>query len=287
MKRIWNYLTFILVGLLGLFLLVITVIILIPDKIIENIIRDTLEQNASLTFTTEGFKKMLPFGFEAYHVSISPLWAKEQKFYFDRIRGSINPLRIFLGEVRVALNGNLANGKISSITSFGRKKINTKIKMDVINAALVSPLNAIGLTGTGTLSGEGMLKILKNDRCPNGSISIEGKDIYLKELKMGYPFLLFGDKVNFSLNLNLSSDCKSTIKGLWIEGKEMAARIYGDVYINNPLLKSTLALTMEILPGKGYREKQGLLSFFEKYRKSSNYYMMNIKGSLQSPLLIQ
>lgn len=287
MKRIWNYLTFILIGLLGLFLLVITVIILIPDKIIENIIRDTMEQNASLTFTTEGFKKMLPFGFEAYRTSISPLWAKKQIIYFDKIRGSINPLRIFLGEIRVTMDGNLANGKVLSITSFARKKTTMKIKMEAINAAEISLLNSIGLTGTGTVSGEGMLEIVKNYICPKGSISIEGKDIYLKELKIGNPSLLFGDRVNFSLNLNSSSDCKTTIKGLWIEGEGLAARLYGDIFMNKPFLKSKLAMTMEILPGKGHHGKQGLLSLLKKYKKSSNYYTMNITGSLQRPILVQ
>jgi type II secretion system protein N len=287
MKRVRNYLILVFVGFLGLFLFVVTVIILIPDKVIENMIRDNMEQNVSLTFTTEGFKKMLPFGFEAYHISISPLWAKEQKIYFDKIRGNIKPLRIFLGEVRVTLDGDIANGKIASIASLGRKKTNLKIKIEGLNAAVLSPLNAIGLTGTGTLSGEGTLEIFKNYRCPNGSLNIEGKDIYLKDLKIGNPSLLFGDRVNFSLNLNLSTDCRTIIKGLWIEGKELAARLYGDIFVNKPLLKSKLALTMEILPGKGYHGKQGLLSLLGKYRKSSNYYTMNIKGSVQRPLLVQ
>src|SRR5574340_1402075 len=97
----------ILPGVAVIFIFVMVVVALIPDDFIEGVVRSQMEKNVSLTFSADGFKKKLPFGFEASGVRISPAGENRELVNFDRLEVSFNPVYLLIGRPRLKMRGSV------------------------------------------------------------------------------------------------------------------------------------------------------------------------------------
>src|SRR5574340_1457687 len=90
----------VLAGVSVVFIFAVVVVALIPDDFIESAVRSQMEKNTALTFSADGFKKKLPFGFEAVGVKIFPPGENGELVYFDRLDVSFNPVYLLIGRPR-------------------------------------------------------------------------------------------------------------------------------------------------------------------------------------------
>lgn len=275
----------VLIGFAAVLFFAVTIILILPNEFVEGLLKDTLKKNLSLTFTGEGFKKVFPFGFEVDRVTFSPVNRNKEGLYFDRVKGSLNPMGILLGRVSVTLEGKIGKGKVRCVVVLEDKRTRVKIGMEDLEVAAVSYLSSLGLKGTGILNGEGEF-VLPEKGCPHGTMNVGGKDVDLKRLKFAGPFLLLGEKVRFTLASD-ARDCRIRIKSLWVEGEDVSVKLSGDIFPAQRLLESGLSLSVEILPEKDSIDKSALLPLLSRYKKSLNYYLLHIKGTIERPLFVQ
>ena len=82
-------------------------------------------------------------------------------------------------------------------------------------------------------------------------------------------------------------ECKLKLNGLWVEGKELSARLQGIVNVSSPFKNSPIDLTLEITPKPQLIKNDTILFLIKDYRKSINYYSIPMKGTIGNPVFIQ
>ncbi len=257
---------------------VVLVAALIPDDFIEGVARRQMEQNTSLSFSSDGFRKKLPFGIEAKDVKVFRPGEPGVLVYFDRLGVSLNPVYLLTGRLRFNITGDVGGGEISSVATVGRGQATVDTSIRNLALASIPALKAAGLRGPGVISGNSAFTVPENGLCPDGSLSVEGTGVDLSGLNAAGINLLLKDRADITLDLD-SKGCKATVKSLWIDGKTMKLKLYGDVIPDRVLSKSRIDLTLEAIP-KG---DPGILSLFSQYKKSSRFYSMRLRGELANP----
>ncbi len=268
----------VLAGISVVFIFVMLVVALIPDDFVEGVVRSQMEKNVSLSFNATGFKKTLPFGFEADGVTIFPLGGDKEFIYFDRLDVSLNPMYLLIGRPRFNIRGAIGDGEIRSVVTVRWGVVTVDTLARNLAVASIPALRAAGLKGSGVLSGNSAFTMPENTGCPDGSLNIEGAGVDLNGLNAVGLNLLLKDKADITLALD-SKGCKATIKNLWVDGRALKLKLYGDVIPGKVLANSRIDLTLEVLP----KDDPGILALFSQYRKSSRFYSMRLRGDLASP----
>jgi len=266
----------VLAGIAVILIFVVVVAALIPGDFIEGVVRTQMEKNTSLTFSADGFRKKLPFGFEAQGVKILPPGENGELIYFDRLDVSLNPLYLLTGRVRLVIKGVVGDGEIRSVVTVGLRTVAVDTEARNVAVASIPVLRQAGLKGSGVLSGNSALTLV-NGGCPDGSINAAGNGVDLNGVSAAGINLLLKDKADITLALD-STSCKATIKSLWVDGQALKLKLYGDVFPDRVLSKSRIDLTLEVLP----KNDSGILTLFSQYKKSSRFYSMRLKGDLAS-----
>ncbi len=268
----------ILAALSMVFIFLMLVIALMPEDFIEGALRSRMEKDTSLSFTSDGFGKKLPFGIEASGVRIISPGAHSELIYFDRLDVSLNPIYLFIGRLRFNVKGVIGGGEVRSAITLRRGAVDVDTNVRNVSVASIPALRAVGLEGSGTISGNSDIIVNGKNGCPDGSLNLEGAGVDLKGVNAAGLNFLLKDKADITLVL-YSRGCKATIKNLWVDGKTVKLKAYGDVIPGNILSKSRIDLTLEVLP----RDNEGILALFSRYRKTSRFYSMRLRGELASP----
>ncbi len=266
----------VLAGIAAILIFVVVVAALIPDDFIEGVVRRQMENNVSLTFSADGFRKKLPFGFEAEGVKIFPPGESGELVNFDRLDVSLNPLYLIIGRARLVIKGAVGDGEIRSVVTVGWRAVAVDTEARNVAVASIPVLRQAGLKGSGVLSGDSAFTLV-NGGCADGSINAGGAGVDLNGVSAAGINLLLKDKADITLALD-SRSCKATIKSLWVDGKALKLKLYGDVFPDRILSKSRIDLTLEVIP----KDDQGILGLFSQYKKSSRFYSMRLKGDLAS-----
>jgi len=271
-----------LLGIAGILLFMVTVITVLPDDFLYDMLRMWLRQRTTLSLNGDNFHKTFPLGFVIKRASLKN--SSGELLYLDAVQANINPFSFFTGRVQINMRGSLRLGTVESNASLGGKKTIVKIYLKNIELSAIPGLRAIGLTGTGTASGEANF-ILSRNSCADGSMHIEGSDIELNGLKGVIPLHL-QEKVKFSLRTD-TRDCRVKLKGLWIDGQGISSKLSGDIILANTITDSTIDLTMEISSSEEAVNRINILKLLSAYKKSGNNYLLRMKGSLGRPQLMQ
>ena len=74
-------------------------------------------------------------------------------------------------------------------------------------------------------------------------------------------------------------DCTGFVRGLWAEGEDLSIRLKGKVSLHERPFEADLRL--EVVTEKDLSPVDPLFILLSAYRRSSNYYSIPIKGSLE------
>lgn len=281
---------FIAVGILSIavLLFLVTFFFTFPNSLIESWLESELNKRTGLVFSIEGFQKVFPLSFEMRKMKVIYKGDENPLFYINNMRVRFLPYSLFLGNIRINVYGDVGDGHISEdvIIKIGSITLNTVAKN--IGLKDIPYLNSIGLYG-GVVNGHGQATIsngIFQGKCIGGFIKADGKDIDISRLRIQgliIPFELI-EKMGVTAKMEES---KLKLNGLWVEGKEISARLQGIVNVSSPFKNSPIDLTLEITPKPLLIKNTPILFLIKDYRKSINFYSIPLKGTIGNPVFIQ
>ncbi len=290
---------FIITGILvsAILLFLFTFLIILPSSLIESWLEDGLKEKTGLTFVAEGFQKSPPFGFYMERVIISPINTPDKSirgqafgdgfqdriknplFTFDKVQCRLSPSSIFSGGIKIFINGSAGDGRLEGAVFF--KMDDTLLDIKASNIYLPY-LDSIGLNKI-VFNGQAHTVFSENG-CPSGIIKAEGKDAKAVKINiMGFD-VPFGEIKQTGMAIEMS-ECKILLEGLWIEGEGLSARLQGEISLDATIKNSPINMTLDIIPGRLFRENGLILAIIAGYRKSANNYSIPIKGTLGAPVM--
>ncbi|MBI5048562.1 MAG: type II secretion system protein GspN [Deltaproteobacteria bacterium] len=285
-----KYIKIISLAAAGIIVFFYGLILTIPEDFIKDAIKKELQETTGFVFTEKEFKKLLlpPIGIEMRQVSFAHELFEKPVLSLDRLQVKFNPIYLFMGRVKIVVAGNKGQSSLSGDILLKGKNTDVNLWANNIDAGTISSLNPESAAPAITARFNGKIKItFQQGECPYGTVTMEGKDIDIGKFKISGFSIPFGEEAKATFSAELK-DCKIKVKNLWLDNKEFSANIHGAISLINPYTKSPIALTLEIMPHSSFiRENNYLLSILMNYRKSANYYLMNIRGTIESPVLSQ
>ena len=270
-------------------LLILAIVVLFFAGLIltvsKDFLKEKLRQSTGLIVSEEEFKKVLPIGVELRHVSIMREGFKRPILTLDKLEARLDIFYLLKGEARVVVNGYKGAGSLQGDILVKGKSNTVNLWVDAMELNAVPYLDSFDLGRNVGLSGRIKMTFHK-EQCPSGTVDVEGRNIDGAGLKVsGFPVPL-GDVLKATLSAELKDDCNIHLKGLWLDSKNFSANVNGYVLLASQYTKSPIDLSLEIMPRASFvTENDFLLSILTKYRKSSSYYFVKIKGSIERPIL--
>ena len=285
---------FIAAGILFIAVLffLITFFFAFPNSLIESWLESELNERTGLVFSIEGFQKKIPLSFEMKKVKVIYRGDELPLFYINNMHVRFLPSSIFLGNIRINVYGDVGDGHISEdvIIKIGGITLNMVAKN--IGLKDIPYLNSVGLYG-GVVNGHGQATIsngisqgISQGKCIGGFIKADGKDIDISRLRIQGVIMPFEVIEKMGVTAKME-ECKLKLNGLWVEGKELSARLQGIVNVSSPFKNSPIDLTLEITPKAQLIKNDTILFLIKDYRKSINYYSIPMKGTIGNPVFIQ
>lgn len=275
----------ILVSLCGVPLFILTVITLIPNVFVEGLLRQSVERGAGLTFSTKDFKKIFPPGFEAAGVTMSSVSSGRKVVYIDRLRARLDILSFLAGRPALNVDVHVGHGKLRSTVTSVKGALDFAVSIDGIEADAIPWLSAMELKGP--VSVTGTARLVKDGRfaCPNGAVDLKSAGVDIDQPYTAAIAPFFKTKVDVDLAMTIDAkDCRARINGLWLNSADTALKLRGDVIVSKEILKSGLDLIVDINLKKG-GDDGTLLAYMSRYRRSSNFYSLRLKGTMENPLI--
>lgn len=267
----------------GFVLAYITAFFLFPVDIIEERISMAASSRAGVTFRSDSMRKVFPFGIEAEGVVVGADRNPSMAVYLKRLGATFSPLALFSGKLKVKLYGASGEGVFKGYTALGFGSVKAGINARGLGLGELTSLSGSGLIVSGDLDGDVSLTI-PHGGCPEGKISARGKGFEEENISyMGFAIPL-GRVEDAGAEVELGG-CKASIKGLWVDGEGLSARITGIVNISTPIEGSPLDLTLELIPKGRFIDESENFFFLKPYQKSTNFYSATIKGTLSRPVI--
>lgn len=272
--RLIRYLVFFAAGVV---LFMITAYFVIPPNMLEDWVKGYV-QPSGIYVSNQSAKRVFPFGYEAKEVDITA-----DGMYLARIgtlRATFRPLSIFTGKLKVHITGSIGDGELSGDVT--RKIGSTLFEVEERGVELkdLQFLAAYGLTATGSL--ESNLVFERSGGCPKGFFKVISNGLKGAQLRFfGLP-LSVGDIDDAGLSVRFSN-CSALIDGVWLEGDQISARLKGEALIRTPVASSVLNAKLELIPRGELLKKEYLFGAIQRYRKSANYYLIPISGTIEHP----
>lgn len=270
----------------ALFLLCVAVFYLVPDELIEGRLKEAATGKAGVTLAWKSFNKAFPFGVELRAVEVSGNGGT-RLVLLDRVRARVNPLSLFAGRLTVHIDGSAGDGWFTGYAVLRRSGGGSlTIEARGVDFRYLPVLTRSSVKINGLIDARASLNRI-GAGCLEGTIGINGYRIESSEVKvMGYPLPL-GSIESAGGQVELKG-CKALIEGLWIEGKDLSARLSGEVTaVKTPLAQSPVELTLEITPRGGLAGKEFMLSLLGAYRKSANFYSIPVRGTIGAPVFVR
>jgi len=254
----------ILIAAVSFLLLIWALWMVIPVALIEYIIADSMS-GRKITVETAGLRKGIFYSLSAENILVKS--GNSEILTFEDVKSRINPFRLVLLQVKIAVNGNIGGGDISGDMHFAGKSV--RIRLEANNASInrIPFFEKAGIKGAGVLSAR---LTLAND---DGRLDLTANGVKFE------PAVFSGIRVPMNLFSNVAgalSIKENIIKVISVsfEGKDIFARLKGDIR------GSFMDLTMEVMPGKSYLESPFLLAGIERFRVSPGYYVVPVRGNL-------
>jgi type II secretion system protein N len=254
----------ILIALVAIPVLFWVVWFVLPETSIRSIIENSI-CNKKFRLEVKGLKKGL-----FYNLSIDDLILKrheEELIILNNIKSRINPIYLFIFQLRCSYHGEIGGGKFSGHMNLAQEKARAELDFIQANISSIQLFKNFGIQGTGTVSGG----IIIGDNI--GYIDFSTNDAKFEPLS-------FSD---FRVPMNFFQTVKGYIKikeeminiiSLTLEGRNIYARLKGIVKNN------MLDAKMELMPGKSFNENPLFIYEFERYKVSPGYYVMPLKMKL-------
>lgn len=272
---------------LSLLLIIVSLVAfhLVPIEILEARLKEEAENRAGLTITEQSLKRTLPAGIEAKGVDIA-LKGKEPFIHIDDLAAWPDYTALLSGKVRFSYAGAIDKGVVKGRAGFGLLG-GSEISLDA-DGVPVSAVPALSrfVTGLrGSFAGRAAVSTRGEGSCPSGFAEFRGDGLEGGMVSFrGIP-LSVGSIGDAGLDAKFS-DCGVDLKGLWLDGSDLSARVEGKIKIEKPLNRSPLDLTLELVPKKPLFKGEGdLLVILRQFQGSANYYKVPVRGTLGSPAL--
>ncbi|MBI5827586.1 MAG: type II secretion system protein GspN [Deltaproteobacteria bacterium] len=269
----------------GLFLLCVVAFYLVPDELIEGWLKEAAARKAGVAFTRKSFSKAFPFGIELRAVEIAGNGGT-RLLLLDRVRARVNPLSLFAGRLTAYIDGDAGDGGFTGYAILRPSGVAVATEAKGVDLRYLPVLTRSSVKINGLLDARVSLNRV-GAGCLEGTISINGFRIESGEVMvMGFPLPL-GSIESAGGQVELKG-CKALIEGLWIEGKDLSARLKGEITaIKTPLAQSPVELTLEIIPKHGLVNKEFMLSLLSDFRKSANFYSIPVRGTIGAPVFVR
>lgn len=258
---------------------------LVPIEIIEARLKEEAENRAGLTVTEQSLKRTYPAGIEAKGVDIA-LKGKEPFIHIDNLVAWPDYFALLSGKVRFSYAGAIDKGIVKGHAGFGLLGgSQIRVDADGVPVGAVPALNRFVTGLSGFFAGTAEVSTHGEGSCPSGFVEFRGDGLKGGEVRFrGMPFSV-GSIADAGLDAKFS-ECRMDIKGLWLDGSDLSARIEGKIMVEKPLNKSPLDLTLELVPKKPFFKGEGdVLAILRQFQGSANYFKVPIRGTLGSPAL--
>lgn len=269
----------------------VTVLALIPDDVTQGALRRLIEGHTRASFSAVSFKKTLLPGIEMEGVTVTGR-AKEPMFYFDALSVSPDIAPIVYGGLGLSVDGVVKGGgvvRLRAMTSMIRRGYaSAGLVVNDLGLADVPALSEAGLKGSGIAAASAAIAI-RPGNCPAGTLRASFTDVDLSGIAIPVAALLFAGSVKAEVSFEALSTfqarqgrCKAVLKGLWVDGKEFSAKVYGEFYYDFDAAILTIkpdwnesVLTVELEP-KTEDKRAMLAALFPQHRMAANFYSMNL-----------
>jgi type II secretion system protein N len=279
-------------ALAALALFVLSLFVFFSGADVERILKVELKRHSGVSFVAKDFSKSFPLGFKAKGVSFSGKGGKSgpgpvEIADVEDLRVSLDVIPLIIGKKKLSFLASRDGGTMEGKATLGE---DAKVSVRALDFAIngIAPIRAMGLAG-GRVSGVASFEV-SPEGCPKGSMNLDVTGVDVKGLKSPLPLMLFGESLSASLAMETTADCIAEIKGLFIEGYLLNAKLNGVVRILSPLERSVLDMKIEIFikPGVlGNNANKMLLSIMKQYKRSSGHYLMSLKGTIGNPSIMR
>jgi len=268
--------------LAGILLLGATIFFIIPANLIEAWIVNGVRNESGIMLEGETFQRALPFGFAFTNLSIRQVESGEEIFAFDRLAVKLHPTALVTGKIKMEMSGVTEGGDIVGEALLGRRGITAHIDGRNITLHTLTGQPLQGEITVGSFKADlSLANIYKG--CPTGSVTARGLSTTTQGVTiMGFPSPL-GDIDDVGLKTSLK-DCTAHIETVWLESRNLTARLKGTIALASPLPRSRINMLLEVIPKKELLKNSLLTALMRRYRKSANYYSIPVRGTLERPL---
>ncbi len=277
----------------------VTVAALIPDDVVQAMLRRWIEGRGAISFSSRAFRKTLLLGIEMEGVTITGR-GNEPLISFDALSVRPDFLPIIHGNLGLSADGVvMGKGK-------GKGAVNLRLWTSMIQSgysgvdlivsdlavADVPALPRAGLKGSGIGSASAAITI-EPDECPAGTSAASFTDIDLSGLAIPGLSLMFNGKARSDLSLEAMRQenpqgrkgrCKAFLKRLRVEADGLSAKVIGVLYYDFDASSMTIKpdwnesdLTVELEP-KTEDKRLMIEALFPQHRITANFYSMKLKG---------
>lgn len=265
----------------GLSLFLLTAFHIVPPGVIEDRLRVGLGAKG-LLLTEGSVTRSFPFGLKAQNVALSASATGAQIIRFDEAQAWLALADLLRGDFKIALRARVGNGLITGDLSPGFNGALLSLEAAGVEFKDIPALANAGIDGNGSFNGTATLYMAAG-ACPSGAIRLRGGHISEEGVRFTGLKLPLGDIDDAGLNAEIR-DCKAMIEGLWLDGRELSARLTGEVSIKTPFETSQLNMTLDVTPKGDLAGKAWMLALMNAFRKSSNHYSVNIGGTVANPV---
>ncbi len=257
---------------------------MVPLNAIEGRVVNALSQDIGITASLNGFERVFPFGLRAKDILLKDASSGRPLLYIDGAWAGLNPLSIFSGGIGVdfkaSLNGGLVSGAV--LTRLSGRSID--LKMESVQLFSIPAFERLRVTAGVPFDGD-LSITLREKGCASGEVRLAGKTVSGAEVRLGGFPLPVGDIDSagleaVSVGLQTSDDCLFELKGLWVKGSEIEARMHGTLAVKDTIEASLVDLVLEVRPKGLLLKREYLLSHLMSYRTGDGLYSVPVKGRL-------
>lgn len=265
----------------GLVLFSITVFYALPMNILEDKAKEALKERAGLLVSEESFERVFPFGFEARGVEFSDASGGRPLFKLDKARASLDIPGLLTGRLNIKLTAGISGAAVEGGLAVKSGGTDLILEWHGLELKHIPALERAGLQIGGGFSGK-LALFMPKGACPSGSLRLKGGGFKDDGIRFrGFP-LPAGDISDAGIKAEIK-DCKALVEGLWVEGAGLSLRLQGWITLATPVEASPLDMTIEVMPKGDIKDREFPFSFLSAFRKSANYYLIPVRGTLANP----
>jgi type II secretion system protein N len=261
------------------------VLALFPAGPIADFIVEKAEAESGIRLRYDSFERVFPFGIEARGIEVvRPGERVDVKI--EKLRLRLKPALLLRGRVALFLDADILGGSIDGTVTFGPGGVSSDIWLRSLRPELLSLSREFAVGIPFAFSGSAALKASYSG-CVEGVVTVDSDKAGIDAgsgtvSALGFG-LDFGTGAAAGLRATLK-ECRAEVKGLWIEGPDLVARLVGQVHLD-PWQggRNRLKLFAEVndLTLKG--SNRLLLSFLKRYELRQGYYAIDITGTVARP----